>query len=293
MKHARGFTMVELMIALVLGLLISAAAIQLFLANQISMNFQRGMDDVQSSGRFALDQMVHDIRLAGLGPAASATSGAAVIVAPFVFSSADLAAGTLAVGAPVTDNDLGTPGPTSSDGAGVLAKSDQIVVQRLAVNNTVDCEGNAVTAGNYIISRYFIGLDAATNVPALMCDGAYIDPAGTMHGYNTGAVALVDGIDSFQVLYGIDNGTDGNAQVARYITSTAYSALAAPKPVILSVRIGLFMQSQDRAGDARPPSTDVQILDQAIVAATIPNDGLLRRLFVTTVSLRNASATGV
>lgn len=290
MRRMHGFTMVELMVAMGLGILISAAAIQLFLANQVAFNFQRGMNDVQANGRFVIDQIVHDVRLAGLGKGASATGGALVVLPAIIFSSADLPA-LPAGNRPVTANDQGTPGPASTDGAGVLAKSDQIVVQHLALTDTVDCEGNSVTAGNYVVSRYFVGPDAANNnIPALMCDGASSDGT-TLTGYDT-ATALLDGVDSFQILYGIDDGQNGSAQVAQYISATAYNALAT-KPVILSVRIALYMQSQERAGDVRPPSSDLQVLDTTIAQGSVPDDALMRRLFVTTINLRNASATGV
>jgi type IV pilus assembly protein PilW len=50
-----GFTLIELMVSLALGLVIMLAAMQLFITNQINFNLQRGMGNVQENGRFAID----------------------------------------------------------------------------------------------------------------------------------------------------------------------------------------------------------------------------------------------
>ena len=60
----QGFTLIELMIALVLGLLISAAALQLFTGSILSSRMQQANDELQNSGIFGLDYIVRDIRLA-------------------------------------------------------------------------------------------------------------------------------------------------------------------------------------------------------------------------------------
>lgn len=59
-----GFTLVELMVSLVLGLLIVAAALQLFITAQISANLQRAISDVQDNGNFGINYMIEDIRKA-------------------------------------------------------------------------------------------------------------------------------------------------------------------------------------------------------------------------------------
>lgn len=299
MKRLRGFSMLELMVAMALGLLISAAAIQLFIANQVSMNFQRGMNDVQANGRFAIDQMVRDIRLSGLGPptSSSAPTPAAVLGLPFFATEiANLA--TLNTGSTAMNrNGISTTATVT----GLLQPSDQLVTQRIALTTTeVDCEGNSVAAGRYIVARYFIRLD--NGVPSLACDGGNHNGTSldTTAGrqYGDAGVVLMNGVDSFQILYGVDDRIiDGNAnglaRVARYIDAGTYAALAAPRPTVLTVRIGLYMHSQERAGSASPPELDVQVLDGTIAAANVPNDGFLRRLFITTVGLRNVSLSGV
>jgi len=80
MRFHNGFSIVELMVALLLGSLISIAATQLFLVNRQTENLQQGLSSVQDQGRFALDFMSRDFMQAGHDP-----NGA---VQPFVFTGA-------------------------------------------------------------------------------------------------------------------------------------------------------------------------------------------------------------
>ena len=73
-----GFSLVELMVALLLGSLISIAATQLFLVNRQTENLQQGVAYVQDQGRFALDYVGRDFMQAGHDPLGA--------VQPFQFS---------------------------------------------------------------------------------------------------------------------------------------------------------------------------------------------------------------
>ena len=61
----RGVTLVELMISLVLGLLVTAAIYQIFLSNQQTYRMQRSLAQIQENGRFALEILARDIRQVG------------------------------------------------------------------------------------------------------------------------------------------------------------------------------------------------------------------------------------
>lgn len=63
--HQAGASLVELMIALVLGLLVTAAIYQVFLSNQQTQRMQQALSHIQENGRFALDMISRDIRHAG------------------------------------------------------------------------------------------------------------------------------------------------------------------------------------------------------------------------------------
>ncbi|MEQ1065304.1 PilW family protein [Acinetobacter sp. XH1741] len=66
MKKYQGFTLIELILSLALGLIITAAAILLFLTSQKSLSMQMGVSDVQDNANFGLNYLTQDIRLANL-----------------------------------------------------------------------------------------------------------------------------------------------------------------------------------------------------------------------------------
>lgn len=65
-KTQVGFTLIELMISLTLGLIITAAAILLFLTGQRSVAMQKGVAELQDNANFGLNYITKDIRLANL-----------------------------------------------------------------------------------------------------------------------------------------------------------------------------------------------------------------------------------
>jgi len=66
MRPQSGFTLVELMVAMVLSLLLMAAVSQVYLLNKRSFVAQAQSSLVQESGNFALEYLGRDLRMAGL-----------------------------------------------------------------------------------------------------------------------------------------------------------------------------------------------------------------------------------
>jgi type IV pilus assembly protein PilW len=64
--RASGFTLVELMVAMLLGLVVIAGVGSLFLSNQQVYRSNKALSDVQDSARVAFEVMARDIRAAGL-----------------------------------------------------------------------------------------------------------------------------------------------------------------------------------------------------------------------------------
>lgn len=79
----QGFSLAELMIATVIGLLMISALLSAFVANSQSYRLQDAMSQVQETGRFVLAQVAFDFRNAGFGldPTAAAVEGYADAVA--------------------------------------------------------------------------------------------------------------------------------------------------------------------------------------------------------------------
>lgn len=57
-----GFTLVELLVAMVIGLLVMVGASQLFIASQQNFRFQSALANMQDTGRFALDTLSRELR---------------------------------------------------------------------------------------------------------------------------------------------------------------------------------------------------------------------------------------
>lgn len=65
-RGARGFTLVELMIAMVLGLVVIGGVVSVFVANKQSYRTNEALSQVQDHGRTAFEFLARDIRMAGL-----------------------------------------------------------------------------------------------------------------------------------------------------------------------------------------------------------------------------------
>lgn len=263
---SRGFTILELMVALALGLLVSAAATQLFVTNLMGFNLQRGMSDVQDNGRFALDFINRDVRGAGIRPAGALDNP----YPPVVIDIAELPG--------AADATLTTSDGVSATG---LGSSDQLVIQKLTLTDTVDCEGNAVAANRYVVSRYFLRKDGDSgSESALACDGGSHDTVA-LDAIGDAGVVLLGSAENLQVQLGV--GTSGIP--SQYLRADEYLALAAPRPKVLAVRVGVMVASIDRTGGQMGTAPDLNVLNATV--NKIPGDGRIRRVFVTSVALRN------
>jgi type IV pilus assembly protein PilW len=67
-RHASGFSLVELMVAMVISLLLGAAAVSVFLSNKRIYSATEGLGRIQESARIAFELMSRDIRGAGGNP---------------------------------------------------------------------------------------------------------------------------------------------------------------------------------------------------------------------------------
>lgn len=73
-RFGRGFTLIEMMVAMLLGLIVIAGVSSVFLANMRSYHANTALGDVQSNARIAFELMARDIRQAGL-TGCNSTSG--------------------------------------------------------------------------------------------------------------------------------------------------------------------------------------------------------------------------
>lgn len=73
-----GLTLVELMIAITIGLIIVAALVRLFATSRGTYHLEENLARVQESGRFAMEFLAQDIRMAGYAGCSANLSGSSV-----------------------------------------------------------------------------------------------------------------------------------------------------------------------------------------------------------------------
>lgn len=323
----RGFTLVELMVAIVLGLLITAAAIQLFITGQLSFNTQKGMADLQESGNFGLRYITSDIRKTNYGnvnlvndrlasggiilttrhtplrPAAETTFTDANIPVNINISNSE----TPVVGIDIPRTAYAT-GNSNIQVDGANRGSDQLVIQFYADQAGTDCEGNSYTANRYVIERFFLRFDANTasgepnDALALACEaGSYVDDSATtilknpststtVFGTTNGEI-IIRRVDHLHFLLGISN--DTNSENLNYIPIDKYLAINQnPRPRINSIQIGMLVRSNEsvNAGSLIANDQNFTVLDQS-VTVKVPTGTppkYLRRVVTQTIALRNA-----
>lgn len=256
MQKQQGFSIVELMIALALGSLITLAAVQLFSTNQRTFQLQQGLTDIQEQGRFALDYISRDLRLMGLRDPAVIGPDPGLLLADTTVNA--------------------TVMPASQDGGAVGAGNDRLTFSFHAEEGDVDCEGDVVPAGppTLVANTYWVG---GPDNDQLFCAGS-IEPA-------TVGLVLVEGVDSFQVQLGIDTTVDGVPAAGRYRRLNEVAAT----DQIVSVRIGLLVRAtQGNLPTSLAPPQDLLVLDRVLTAGDPPlEDVTVRRLFTSTVRARN------
>ncbi len=84
--HQQGFTLIELMIAMVLGLMVTAGVLTVFLSTSASNKAQNQMAAIQETGRFAMSRLKADISMAN-AQFCNSTGGSAVQANPALADS--------------------------------------------------------------------------------------------------------------------------------------------------------------------------------------------------------------
>lgn len=320
-----GFTLVELMIALALGLVISAAAIMLFLTGSRSQALQQGQASLQDDANFGLSYIVKDIRLSNLNTISSSINDLTA-KGGLVFRSSENSITVdgielanlpiTLVGNTVAENLLsrshGLTAGTAPQWTGASNVndflSDQLTVQYLPEYiidqdgdwyGGFDCEGNELKftpaqGRRIIVQRYFLRADTnnSINEPnqplSLVCDAGHYPLDGnpaSITGFGGAGEVILKRADHFRVLYAIQAGNNH-----RYVDTATYLALN-PRPRILAVQIGILARSNQSVGNDSMFSNEqvFQVLDQAVTVRTTTGNPpkYARQVVAQTIALRN------
>lgn len=312
-----GYTMVELMVALLIGMIIVAAAVQLFTGGVLTARLQQANSEIQDSGLFGVEYLVRDVRLANYGnvnqPALTdVTPGGGIVLTILSAASSTTNLLSKASATPTYISDgLATHGDGDTVGTGnewlgstnvklsggTAVNSDQLTIQFIAPVAMRNCEGANVQARDLVVQRYFLRQDTngSTTDFVLACDANTPTPAGTapsinppvMTGLGDAGQIIMPRVDHFHILLGTTTAmTAGNWT---YYTVKQYRDLtASPKPRIVSLRLAVLVRSPAKSNDPMLNAAQTyQMLDQTVV----PKDTTIkyvRQVYTTNVALRNA-----
>ena len=315
MKKQVGFTLVELLIAMALGLIIAASATMLFLTGLKSQALQTGQSGLQDDANFGLNFILKDVRLSNLN---TVQSGINDITAygGMVFTSSDKVGFNNSNLPMIVDENLLSRSEVQNTSNAHSDGSDQLTIQFLPQYiwddkktattaddrwyGGFDCEGTALEftrdqGRQMVVQRYFLALDenvgnTEPNQPlALYCDAGYYalegDPTSITN-FGEDPQIVLKRVDHFRVLYSIQNGSNH-----RYVDANTYLQLDSPRPRILSVQLGILMRSLQSVGRDNTFSDEqvFQVLDQAL-QITEPDENApkyVRQVVTQTIALRN------
>jgi type IV pilus assembly protein PilW len=180
---SRGFTLVELLVSLTIGLLLTIVIAQLFLGSRQSYATTDDLSRLQENMRYSQQLLMRTIHMAGFKSAPNQVTNA-------IFSGANVVIQGTEGGGTVPDS-ITVRFQGSGNGTGTPDGS------------VTDCLGNRVDAG-VIVTNTFTIAPGANGANALFCN----------NGANNWEI--VPDVENMKVLYGED--TDGDLTIDRYVT---------------------------------------------------------------------------
>ena len=311
-KYQRGFTLIELMISLVLGLLISAAIIQVFITSQRVDRVQSAGSEIQDSAVFGIQSIEQQLRLANLGNdgvplndktalggvvlTASATNADAVNVV----TSTQLEEGYL-----TRSHDMDSAGGIHKwDGSlsNTGEKSDQLTFQYTNTTGQIlyDCEGEKIELNERVITRYFLTEDSVkTNKDRknlnLNCDAGRIASNGVLTNFMEVGQTIIKNVDQFNIRLGVKHSVVNSGVVSYSYTEMSvkdYMNLTTEKPYITNIKVALLTRSTSNSPDDSASAFSILGTTQTLKSETNAPK-YLRRVYETNTLLRNARIVNV
>lgn len=139
----------------------------------------------------------------------------------------------------------------------------------------------------YEYAVYYIGLDAASGQPSLRMRRLDVDRPNLL----SVPLTLVDGVESMQLMFGLDQGIGVNRDdvMDTYFTAAGVS-LTNPNQReawsrVMNVRMALLARSPNPGAAVRETSSPPLRAADTVIA--VANDGRLRQVYETSITLRN------
>jgi type IV pilus assembly protein PilW len=185
-----GHTLVELIIALVLGLVVTAGAVSLYRSQRAAFGRADDAIRIRDAGLTALTLIGQQVQMAGFIPADAVQPQ----LRPTLF-------GCSAARPTGADNNLVCEALSSrSDGIAIRYIGDSVSTWPSATGQSTDCLGQAVSepaasagvGGVLIVNRFYAKPSGSTGEPELYCDG---------NGKSGFSQPLVEGVERLRVRY--------------------------------------------------------------------------------------------
>lgn len=318
---SRGFTIIELLLALALGLTLSAAITKIYLQNNASMQQDEQIARLQENARYALKLLAREIAMAGFAAGTPEQTGLTPSAVP-TGCAADT--WSLDLNNPLDFINDARPNTTHTTEGGtaitcntpddLVDGTDIISIKRTADRATVS---NGVLANNIgsVDDQWYLRLadnraqkswvsvakNASINSTDLSANSgidywAYyhkifylreVDNGGDkiptlcaqiLQGSALSEECFVEGIEDIQVELGIDTDKDATPEVFRS------NPAASEMPDTVVVRLYILARSIDEV----PGYTNNKTYYLGTKTIANPNDGFFRRVYSTTVQIRNA-----
>ncbi len=330
-RSQRGMTLLELMIAMTIGLFLVGGVLVVYTASSQSYRLSEATSRLQESARFAFEMIASDVRSAGHMGCFKGTPN--VVATGFSVNPTPnpvLATGFSAT-MPITGTEASRPDwvPSTS----YIANTDTVTLRKASgsesvrLTYTMGSKGGNIPIGSnpysWGISRllvvsdcigadFFLSSAAPSGTPLAIPHASTANSSANLsrdygpdaqvmaYAQNTyyirtgtagqpalykqpwtgntigDAEEVVEGVENMQIEYGVDTNLDGT--VDAYQTATAVGTNWAN---VLSVRISLLMRTLDDGMVDAPQAYTFS------GATTTPTDRRIRRVFASTIGLRN------
>lgn len=306
-SRQHGLSLVELMIAITLGLLVMAAVLALFLNITRSNSELSKTNRLIENGRFAMQVLQSDLVHAGFWGELRPAAPSAIPDPCLAVASWDAAYKANMLGVPVLGYDSGSIPGSCTAVTGAQANSDVLVVRHAntCTAGSANCDGGTDTGPHIQVSgctatpeaAYVIDSSAfplrdkdctTTAARRKVVSNIYYVKNNTLmrvaliNGDYQAAQPLIDGIEALRFEYGIDSSGDGSPD--------SYVSCAPCTLDQLSDIVAVKIHVLARNLEATPGYTDSKSYQLgATPAIAAAGDGFKRHVFSSTVRLVNPS----
>lgn len=307
-KYQQGFTLIELMISLVLGLLISAAVMQVFLTSQRVDRVQTAGSEIQDKAVFGLQSIEPQVRLANLGNNGvslndiTANGGVVLSASKTDTDKVNIITSSNRIEDGYITRSFGLGGSSNKVDSWIATltntevHSDQLTIQYTNTTGRIlyDCEGEEIKPNEHVITRYFVKEGAVIAGSSrknlnLNCDAGRIKNKEVKNFTDSGQT-IIENIDQFNIRLGVQQLVGaGSTTTYQYADMKVkdYMALMGEKPAITNIRIAILARSTANSPDASAEVFNIFGSNQTL--KTQPNaPKYLRRVYESNILLRNA-----